>query len=346
MVGVPDGVDYADWSKYKRLTLDGKPFPPEEAASTRALRGETIRDFRYKLVSPWGKDVVISVSASPVLDARGRVMGATNVFRDITGQIDFEQQQNQLLERERHIAEVLQKALIPDTDYKLPGCEIAVQYEAALDEAQVGGDFYDVFDMGDNRIGILIGDVAGKGLAAAIQVAAARHSFRAYAYIDPRPERVMTLANNALCKDPRPGLIMLTAFFAVVDLDLGVMSYANGGHETPLLRRRDGTVEELAVDGRALGVMEDFTYPDGGVILRPGDLVTMATDGITEARVTSDNMFGLEGMKSFLSKKRRRSADELAQGLLKAAKKHAGGVLKDDAAIVVIGLRRKEKKAP
>lgn len=335
----PPDVPYEVWiESYELRTLDGKAVPIEDHPSRRALLGEVTEDARFRMVSPW-KESLVSITGSPVRDASGNVVGGSLSFRDASYRVEFEQAQKELLDRETRISEVLQRSLIPDAEYNMPCCEIAVKYEAALDEARVGGDFYDVFEIGDNRVAILVGDVAGKGLAAAIQVAAARHSFRSYAYIEPRPEKVMTLANNALCKDPKIGITMLTAFFAIIDLDMGVMTYANGGHETPILRRADGTVEELHVIGRALGVLENYDYSNGGVILRPGDFVTIVTDGITEARVTSDNMFGLEGMKLFLSKAELRSPDIAADGLLAAAKEHGGGSLNDDAAVLVFGLK-------
>ena len=101
------------------------------------------------------------------------------------------------------------------------GYKFAVKYRPALREAEIGGDFYDIFDLGDNRIAVVIGDVAGKGLAAAIRVASARHAIRSYAYIDPRPARVMTLANEALCRDTTDVSQILTAFYAVLDPELG-----------------------------------------------------------------------------------------------------------------------------
>lgn len=327
---------------YDVYKLDGTPMLLNETAPYRALQGETVKDMHCKLTTPTGRAKVIAVSSSPVRAADGSILGATTVFRDITDQSEFERQKEEIYEREHHIAEVLQKALIPDASYDIPGCEVAVRYEAALKEAEVGGDFYDIFDLGDNKIGLLIGDVAGKGLTAAIQVAAARHSVRSYAYIDPRPGRVMTLVNDALSRDPLQGITMLTAFFAIVDLEVGVMSYANGGHETPILRHSDGRVDELAIEGRAVGVMEGYDYQDRSVILRPGDLVTMVTDGITEARPNSTDLFGLDRLKSFLSKTQRCSADELANGLLTAAKEHADGALRDDAAILVFGLKKAE----
>jgi PAS domain S-box-containing protein len=344
LLNPPPDVPYDEWiTAYELRTLDGQPVSIEDYPSRRALRGEVTEDARFRMVSPW-RESLVSITGSPVRDVDDNIVGGSLSFRDASVRIEFEQQQKELLDRESRISEALQRALIPDTEYDLPCCEIAVKYEAALDEAKVGGDFYDVFELGDNKVAILVGDVAGKGLAAAIQVAAARHSFRSYAYIDPRPERVMTLANNALCKDPKIGITMLTAFFAIVDLDLGVMTYANGGHETPVLRRADGTVAELAVQGRALGVLQDYNYEDRGIILGPGDLVAIVTDGVTEARVTSDDMFGLEGIKMFLSKAELRSSDAVADGLLAAAKEHGGGSLKDDAAVLVFGLKETPKK--
>ncbi|HOM70613.1 MAG TPA: MEDS domain-containing protein [Armatimonadota bacterium] len=344
ILGAPDDVPLETLSRQYRLCmLDGKPLSVEEYSSRRALRGEALRDERFLLVSPW-KEIVVSESASPIYDSSSRIIGATVIFRDQTERVAFEAQKQQILEREHRIAEVLQKALVPDTSYTIPGCEIAVRYEVALKEAEVGGDFYDVFDLGNRKIGILIGDVAGKGLAAAIQVAAARHSFRSYAYIESAPEQVMTLVNNAICRDPQQGFSMLTAFFAILDLDQGVMDYANAGHEVPVLRRADGTLEELDLEGIALGVIEGYDYRASQVILKPGDFVVMVTDGIIEARPDSKHLFGLEGMVSFLSKKVSQSADELAEGLLAAAKKHAGGALSDDAALMVFGLEN-EKSA-
>jgi PAS domain S-box-containing protein len=337
---VPSDEPYGKWQEYEHYTLDDELIPLAETAAFKALRGELIRDMRYRTVTPWGRDVFISASASPVLDSHGRVVGATKVFRDITRQVEDEREKDKLFAREHHIADVLQDALKPKSAYEIPGLDIAARYEAALQEAEVGGDFYDVFDMGDDRIGILIGDVGGKGLPAAIRVAAARHSIRSYAYVDTRPSRVMTLANEALCRDQSDGVGFLTAFFAVVDTRFGTVTYANGGHETPLLKSADGRIVELDLEGRALGVMPDYEYSEGSLILKPGDLMVLVTDGITEARPTPSDLFGLDGMKEYLFASNGVSAEGIASGILNAAKVHAQGPLKDDAALVVFGLKR------
>jgi PAS domain S-box-containing protein len=323
--------------QYGVCWMDGSPMKAEETPTCRALRGETVSGVNYRLTSVSGKDTVISMSASPVRGSEGSVLGAATVFQDITDRADFDRQREALYQREHHIAEMLQEALVPSSHCDMPRMDVAVRYEPALEEATVGGDFYDIFDLEDGKFGILLGDVAGKGLSAAIRVAAARHSVRSYAYLDPRPSRVMTLANEALCRDQQDGIRMVTVFFAVVDTNLGTIAYANGGHEPPILLRADGSIEELNVEGRALGVYPAFEYPQNGRVLQPGDTVAMVTDGITEARPDPESLFGLEGVVHYLSSTTEvRSPNVIADGLLAAAKDHAGGSLTDDAAIVVL----------
>lgn len=341
ILGIPaDGPVPTDPAEFTTLTIDGEPVERRQKASYRALRGDNVKDFRHKAVTPGGKEVTISTSAAPVCDASGRVVGATMVFRDISQAVQFERQQEELLKRERHISEVLQKSLIPEAESVVPGGDIALRYEAALREAEVGGDFYDVFGLGDDKFGILIGDVAGKGLEAAIQVASVRYAIRSYAYIDPRPDRVMTLANEALTRDPTSGAVLVTAFFAVLDVNVGLMSYANAGHEIPLLHRYLGPTEELEVEGMALAVMPGHEYLQRSALLHDGDFVVLFTDGVTEARQEPTKLFGLEGVKSYVSSSQVQSAAELADGLLEVARNFAGGALRDDAAVVVFGFRK------
>lgn len=340
LLDIPEGASVRRYlAQLGRYSLDGEPLPKERLSVYRALRGEVVEDARAKLVLPSGRALVVSASASPVFDARGRVIGATSTFRDITLQFELDRQKEELLRREQHIADVLQQAIVPEAAYDVPGCDIAVRYEPALDEAIVGGDFYDIFDLGDGKIGILVGDVAGKGLEAAIQVAAARHSVRSYAYIDSRPSSVLTLTNDALCRNqPARGPAMLTAFFGVVDLRVGSITYASGGHEMPLVRSADGSVEYLEVGGRALGVFEGYEYREGTRILHPRDKVVIVTDGITEARQAGTEIFGLERPAAELASVRDASSDAIADRLLEAAREYAGGALRDDAAVVVFGL--------
>jgi sigma-B regulation protein RsbU (phosphoserine phosphatase) len=137
---------------------------------------------------------------------------------------------------------------------------------------------------------------------------------------------------------------MLTAFFAVVDTRLGEMVYANGGHESPIVIGADGVLEEIDIPGRALGVVEGYPYSEGSRRLNPGDKVVMVTDGITEARSGGLDFFGPEGTREYVLSNYNLDLESIADGLLEASKKHAGGPLRDDAAIVAFALMGDQSK--
>ncbi|MEN6372317.1 MAG: SpoIIE family protein phosphatase [Armatimonadota bacterium] len=340
ILGVSRDEPFDDWgNRFPFLGINGKQMSVEETAAYKVLQGEIIQDVSYTITTSSGKEVVLSVSASPVRDASGRIISVISVFRDISERMAFAKKQNDLLQRERRITNMLQQALIPpEVNYNITGCRVAVKYQPALLEAEVGGDFYDVFDLGLSKIGILIGDVAGKGLPAAIRVAAARYAIRSYAYLDPSPGRVMTLANEALSKDPSNGHGMLTAFFAVLDVNTKTVTYANGGHEPPLVLTTGGEIYEPDLLGRVLGVLGGYDYPEATLELRQGDAFILVTDGITEARPDATALFGREGIIKYLSENPGASLNEIPDGLLEAARAHAGGSLQDDAAIVAFEL--------
>lgn len=312
-------------------------------------------DERTWLVKSFG---VQAYACHPLLSQGGRVIGTLSFGArsrttfsqdDLTlmktvadqvatamGRIRLLEEQRRLYEREHHIAETLQRALIPpEVPETLYGYRFAVRYLPALREAEVGGDFFDIFDLGDEKIGVLIGDVVGKGLPAAIRVAAARYTIRGYAYLDPRPARVLTLANRSLCKDQPAETGMLTAFFAVIDARLGAVTYVNAGHEQPLISDHRGIWEELGNPGLPLGIMEDADYLEDSRRLNPGERIVMITDGITEARKPGPDLFGVRRVRECLTRNLTSSIEDMADCLLNAATDHAGGQLQDDAAIVV-----------
>jgi len=336
----PGDEAFDDWhSRIKRYYLDGTPIAWEESATYRAVHGETVQNFHTKTVTPWGKEVILELTASPIRDANGALFGVALVFRDIAGRIEWERQREALLQREQHISEVLKDALIPpQKNYRFNRCRVAVKYEAASDEASIGGDFYDVFQLGDGKVGIVIGDITGKGLQAAFRVGAIRHSIRSYAYLDPSPARVMTLVNEAMCKEQEDGMEMLTAFFGVIDTATGEIIFTSAGHEPPFLRHTDGIVTELNEYDRALGMTPGHDYSQARYQMQQGDLLVIITDGITEA-VSADRQafFDREGIIGYLERTTFEDPSEIADGLLGAAAKFAEPFgLRDDAAIIVV----------
>jgi PAS domain S-box-containing protein len=339
LLGAPLDLPLESYLRQHELyALDREQVPLADYPSRRALRGENTEAVRFRMITPW-RESVVSISGSPVRDGHGRVVGGTLSFHDVTGLAELEEHTKELYRREHHIAEMLQQALIPPkVPTQIGDFRIGVRYQPALREAEVGGDFYDVFDLGNGKTGVLIGDVAGKGLAAAIRVAGARYAIRSYALIDPRPSRVMTLANEALCKDAGDEASMLTAFFAVIDTATARVTYTSAGHEPPVVCRDCGTIAELRLGGLPFGVKDSSIYEEEILDLRPGDTMVLVTDGITEARTADRVLFEKKGMTDYLAKNPTASPDEIASGLLAAATAYAGGQLQDDAAIVVVTL--------
>lgn len=335
---VPDRSARKRDSRFRTFELDGRPVPPKETAVARALRGERLKGVRQRVITPEGKELVLDISASPVCGREGRVLGAVTVFRDATEMAEVERRREELYQREHHIAQVLQEALIPRSCFEITGLSIAVKYQPAHREAEVGGDFYDAFDLGGGLAGVLIGDVAGKGLAAAMRVAAARHTIRSCARLERSPAAVMALANESLCKECENGEGLLTAFFAVMDTRNRVLVCSNAGHEPPVVRDRNGQVAELQCFGLALGVSEGVQYSEVSRILEPGEMIVLLTDGVVEARSSTGDFFGKESVIAYLQEHPDASPEEVAAGLLEAAINHSGGKLLDDAAILALML--------
>lgn len=323
--------------QYSDRNLDGRPMEPDETPAARGLRGETVQEMRMRLTRTDGMERVISASASPVFSASGSILGATTVFRDVTERAEAERKRQERFDREHRVAEMLQQVVLP-TQVPSAACgfHFVAKYIPALEEAMVGGDFYDVFALGDGRVAVVIGDVAGKGLDAARQVSAARHAFRSYAYIDSSPSRVVGLVNAALCKDAGSGSRMLTAFFAVIDSNNSTVAYSSAGHEPPMVRRAEGSVFELNAGGMPLGILPELAFPEWSFRLGRGDALVLFTDGITEARSETFGMLGKSALMEFVAGLNA-SLSDLADGLVEKAKEYGDGRLTDDVAIVVVG---------
>jgi len=264
--------------------------------------------------------------------------GLSIYFRDCTERRAAQDMLALASERTAHIADVLQQTLIPPPLPVQPaGYEIAARYQPALTEAEVCGDFYDLIDLGDGKLGVVIGDVVGKGLSAAARVAAAVHTMRSYAFLDERPSWVMTLTNGALFRGMAADSDMLTALYAVLDIRAGLLAYTNAGHVQPLVSHPDGSVELLTEGGPMLMGMSTAVYPEGRLELKSGDLIVLVTDGITEARIAGQTgLFGMTGVMDSLSRNAGDSAERIAAALLEDAQSFADGQLRDDAVIVLI----------
>jgi sigma-B regulation protein RsbU (phosphoserine phosphatase) len=186
------------------------------------------------------------------------------------------------------IAETLQRSLLPARLPEIPGIETAVDFRAAGSGNLVGGDFYDVFENDDGSWGIAIGDVCGKGAAAAALTGLARHTLRVAATQEASPSRILGLLNDAVMRQSPDEYC--TAAYARLSMDSGRgarLTVSVAGHPRPLVIRRDGEVEEVGGDGAMLGLMSDPGLSDRTAELEPGDVLLLYTDGLTDSRAPS-----------------------------------------------------------
>ena len=192
------------------------------------------------------------------------------------------------LETEVKLARQIQRAFIPQTLPQFDGWDLAGRWETAR---QVGGDFYDVIELPDHKLGLFIGDVADKGMPAALFMALTRTLVRAAVMQTTSPAEVMRQVNDLLIPDTSLGMFV-TAAYGVVDLQTNEFVYANAGHNPPLWIRGDGQIESLTRTGIALGIIESQEITERTIQLGPGESVLLYTDGITEAFSPAGQMFG------------------------------------------------------
>jgi serine phosphatase RsbU (regulator of sigma subunit) len=212
------------------------------------------------------------------------------------------------LETEVNLARQIQRAFIPQSLPELKGWQLAGRWETAR---QVGGDFYDVITLPGRKVGLFIGDVADKGMPAALFMALTMTLVRAAVMRTNSPAEALQQVNDLLIPDTSLGMFV-TAAYGVLDLDTYEFTYANAGHNPPVWMRRDGRIELLTRTGIALGIIEAGAISERTIRLAEGESVLLYTDGITEAFSPSGDMFGDQRLLDAL----RRAAGRNATGML------------------------------
>jgi PAS domain S-box-containing protein len=312
------------------------PLLPDETPILRAIsRGEALTNKEYVAVRKDGQRVHLLCNACPIRSNKGEIIGAISVFRDIKTLKLVHAALKEAYEREHKIADVLQHAVLPEVSMNMPGVGIAASYHPALSEAEVGGDFYDVFHLSHGRIAVVMGDVSGKGLDAAVHTAMAKYMLRAYVHQDPRPSYVMERLNEAVCAYT-PDEIFITIFYGILDPAERTLIYTGAGHDRPLhYSHTNKSITPLDVTGAAIGIMPEATYRQSAISLAAGDILLFYTDGITDAR--HNNMFfGTERLMKILTTHAGHHEGRIVKAVVSAAMKFARGKLRDDAAVLAV----------
>jgi serine phosphatase RsbU (regulator of sigma subunit) len=248
-----------------------------------------------------------------------------------------------LFEERAYVARTLQAGLLPERLTEIPGLEVAVRYHSIADGGAVGGDFYDCFDMSPDRWLVVVGDVAGKGTAAAVLTGLARHTLRAIALREERPEEMLRFLNEALRRQSAEAAFC-TVGCATLERRAGGgfdACLAAGGHPFPLLVRAGGhEVEEVVVRGTLLGVEAEPLLEPAAVTLAVGDTLVLYTDGVIDAREGGGEQFGEERLRAAVGAAAGGTADEVATAVDEAVAAFEPDVQRDDRAIMVLRVSR------
>jgi serine phosphatase RsbU (regulator of sigma subunit) len=247
-------------------------------------------------------------------------------------------------DREREIAETLQRSLLPPKLPSIPGVDLGAAFHAAGPEVQVGGDFYDVFPVNGNWA-VVIGDVSGKGPEAAALTALARHSVRALFLQQNSPAMVLGLLNEELLQHPQGRFVTVVLGVLRSPGPSGASEFvlANGGHPPPLLLRNDGSVETVQAPGMLIGFSEAPGLQDTTVQLTAGDALFLYTDGVTDAGAPRSPLRPAD-LDRIVASCSRLPAQDAAERVERAAVEHAEGRRRDDLAVLV--LRAAEPSQP
>lgn len=236
------------------------------------------------------------------------------------------------MERELQVAAEIQLSILPDV---LPDTEEFSFGARILPARQVGGDFYDIFELKDNRIGVLIGDVADKGVPSALFMARAHALIMAEADIAISAKEVLQLVNNHITRLQK-STQFVTVLYGILDLKTRLFSYARAGHEPPLLLHPDGSVERLPHSaGMALGLWDPITVDEREITLASGDTLIMYTDGMTDCRNPEGAAFGLDRIKTLLSELTKLNAQQISDKLLETLQVYQNGAKQDDDVTLV-----------
>lgn len=239
---------------------------------------------------------------------------------------------DELLRRDLAIARELQQRLYPPPPLTNANLRIASRSEPAR---ETSGDFYDFIDLGEGRLGIVVADVTGKSLAAALVMAMARGTLRSEATRHTSPADVLSFANQTLCQD-RSVKQMITTFYGVLDTNELTLRFANAGHPYPFIKR-NGQLQEIELGGLPLSAHPAATYGEQTVQLQPGDQVFLISDGLLEEHNAGREIFGFERLNMAISAA---SADDpdraLAQIWQSVAAFRGATEQSDDITLVVI----------
>jgi serine phosphatase RsbU (regulator of sigma subunit) len=261
----------------------------DKVVSRGTIRGTHQGEFRS--MAPTGEEMEIPGMAVFRFSEEGKVVESWDSYDQLS-------LMRQSIEQELRVARSIQQALLPKDMPLLDGWQFTAYYQPAR---EVGGDFYDFFELEDGRVGVAVGDATGKGMPAALAVSATSSMLRAVAqaFGSSSPGEVLSRINETLVARI-PANMFVTCFYAILDPKSARLSYANAGHDLPYLQR-NGDAEELRARGMPLGLMPGMGYEEKEIVLERDDSALLYSDGLVEAHDPQGEMFGFPRLRTLIA---------------------------------------------
>ena len=272
--------------------------------------------------------VVYSVVSTVYAETKDRLERRNN---ELQRSVELSAAQLEMQDQELERAREIQQSLLPKEIPQIPGFEVATAWQPAR---MVGGDYFDVLRLGENRLAVCIADVSGKGVSAALLMANVQATVRAFARDTDSPARVCSRVNSVLCGNIATGKFV-TFFYGVLDSNQRTLEYCNAGHPSAIVVSGN-SIRKLPAEGAVLGIFPDWKYEDARTALGPGDRLLLFTDGITEVSRPDGEEFGEESLAAAAKASRVSSASALNSCLLARVTEFCAGHFQDDATLVVI----------
>jgi len=241
------------------------------------------------------------------------------------------------LYQQLELAEAVQKQLLPASKSGMAGVETASFYQATN---RVGGDYYDIIEVGPRRIAAVIADVAGHSLSSGLVMTAARSAFRVLLQREKSPAEVIEQLNQVLFPDLEETGVFISLSLIVVDLETMSANYSNAGHCSPMIfRQNQETPFCLEATGVPMGILWEPAYTEERIQLCDGDTIVLYTDGVTESRNSAGEFWGELGLIECVNSVVNRDPESISRALVEGATGHSGAPLDDDLTVLVLGIR-------
>ena len=331
-------AEHAQWIAYVAQPLIAHPDLPDsmERQSMGKLLYDQMRLDVAKVTAIYGQDA--RAAAANVQSLLIRAAASTAVLILLFGIAaivadSYRSRTQAELERERVVADTLQRAFLSGWD-SVPHLRIGTAYVSSTSEAAIGGDLFDIHRIDAHRSLVLVADVSGKGIEAAVETAQVKYTIRALIDDYDDPGALLAKFNGIFLRSLRDLSSFVSIFAGIFDDRDWTLRYASAGHAPTFLRRGDD-VEQLPVTGPLAGITDDAAFSSLSVALRPGDLLVLSTDGLTEARDSSGVAVDDDGVMRWV-KSGAREPQALAQQLIDQATQFAGGRINDDLALLIV----------